>query len=53
VKICGICDKPIRADEEYDEIDKMSASGAGTTLYRHTRPCRPVLTQTSPSRGWR
>lgn len=47
MKICNCCDKPIKAGEAYTEIDKGSASGAGTTLYRHARPCRRVPTQTS------
>jgi len=53
MRICNNCDEPIRPDEEYDEIDKLGASGAGANLYRHVQPCRPVPVQTSPSRTWR
>jgi hypothetical protein len=47
VKICNWCDQVIQADEEYTEVDKLSPSAAGTTLYRHARPCQPAPTQTS------
>ncbi|WP_159058923.1 hypothetical protein [Streptomyces caeruleatus] len=47
IKICICCDKSIRDGEAYIKVDKMSPSGAGTTLYQHSRPCKPVPTQTS------
>lgn len=53
MKICNWCDQVIRPDEEYTEVDKVSPSCAGATLYRHALPCRPVRVQTSPSRAWR
>jgi hypothetical protein len=45
--ICNCCDEPILPGEPYAEIDKLGASGAGTTLYRHDQPCTPVPIQTS------
>jgi hypothetical protein len=45
--ICNRCDQPILPGEPFTEIDKMSPSGAGTTLYRHDRPCQRVPTQSN------
>ncbi|MDV9168745.1 hypothetical protein R6V09_01125 [Streptomyces sp. W16] len=47
MKICINCDQSIRTGEGYTEIDKMSPSAAGTTLYRHDRECKPVPVQTT------
>jgi hypothetical protein len=45
--ICNRCDQPILPGEPFTEIDKMSPSGAGATLYRHDRPCQRVPTQSN------
>ncbi len=47
MKICVRCDRAIQAGEPYTEHDKVSPSAGGTTLYQHTRPCKPVPTQTT------
>jgi hypothetical protein len=47
VKICVHCDESIKDGEGYTDIDKMSPSAGGTTLYRHDRECKPVPTQTT------
>lgn len=47
MKICVNCDQSIKKGEGCMEIDKMSPSGGGTTLYRHTRKCKQVPIQTS------
>jgi hypothetical protein len=47
VKICICCDKSIKDDEACTKVDKMSPSGAGSTLYQHARRCRPVPVETN------
>ncbi|MBC2903541.1 hypothetical protein [Streptomyces cupreus] len=47
IKICICCDRSIKDGEQYTEVDKMSPSAAGATLYQHTKPCRPVPVQTT------
>jgi hypothetical protein len=49
VKICALCDKPMR-DAEARAVPKTSASGAGTTLYFHKVPCEPKPHQGTPAR---
>jgi hypothetical protein len=38
--ICGRCDKPILADEEYEKRGIPSPSGAGATVYFHKPLCK-------------
>ncbi|MFJ2158175.1 hypothetical protein [Streptomyces sp. NPDC087856] len=47
MKIGIHCDQSIKDGEGYMEIDKMSPSAGGTTLYRHDRSCKAVPTQTT------
>ncbi|WP_406401647.1 hypothetical protein [Streptomyces uncialis] len=37
--ICSHCDQPIQNHEAYERQSSPSASGPGTTLYRHAVPC--------------
>lgn len=47
--ICNRCQDPILKGEGYRPYPIDSPSAAGTTVYIHERPCRPVPSQTSPS----
>ena len=47
MKICVHCDESIKDDDGYTEIDKMSPSADGTTLFRHTRLYTQVPVQTT------
>lgn len=47
IKICISCDQSIKDDEAYREVDKLSPSAAGSTLYVHSEPCTPVPVQTN------
>ncbi|MEU0688041.1 hypothetical protein [Streptomyces uncialis] len=38
--ICSRCDRPVQDHEAYETQERFSASGPGTTLYRHAVPCR-------------
>ncbi|WP_329558997.1 hypothetical protein OG711_08870 [Streptomyces uncialis] len=46
--ICSHCDQPIQDHEAYERQSSPSASGPGTTLYRHAVPCRE---RTGPAHG--
>ncbi|MFF3326097.1 hypothetical protein [Streptomyces sp. NPDC002889] len=37
--ICARCQQPIHPGEEYVELDKFSASGAGANLVVHEADC--------------
>lgn len=47
MKICGRCDRAIKPGEKYTKYNIHSASGGGTTVYRHDEPCKPVPYQTT------
>jgi hypothetical protein len=46
--MCARCDEPIRPGEKALPVDKLSPSGAGSTLHVHAVLCRRPRTQTSP-----
>ncbi|WP_406410484.1 hypothetical protein [Streptomyces sp. NBC_01614] len=48
--ICGRCDKPILAGEEYEKRDIPSPSGAGATLYFHKPLCKKTPFQATQAR---
>jgi len=39
--ICARCHQAIRPGDAYEELDKFSASGAGTTVVTHKSACPP------------